>query len=218
LTMDPAAIHEFDLKEDKETRTVAIPRNGLVTLCPDGKHFVTVQNNTVVTLRDLDDKEVQRFELDGTKRQVRRLSFSADGKTLAAACSDLAVVVWDVKTGKEVGSIPRAGGSNSLALSANGRFIAAKLLANSVRVMGVASGQELRAFDVPNLYGEVLAFSPDNKRLACCQSNTIYVWNLETSQPITDFVGHANAVEAVRFAPDGKRLTSAARDGSVIWW
>jgi WD40 repeat protein len=127
-------------------------------------------------------------------------------------------VVWDVKTGKEVRTLTTVGTSTPLALSVNGRYIAAKLATNSVRILGVTSGQELRQFDVPNVYGPILAFSRDNKQLATSQGNTINLFDLEKSRPLHEVVGHSSNVDGVRFTADGKGLASFSRDGSVIWW
>jgi WD40 repeat protein len=216
VTMDAANVTEWDLKEKKSARTVAYQPGSIVALCPDGKHYAAF-NGTALTLRDLDDKEVHNWAL-GTRR-VMRLAFSADGATVAAGLSDLSVVFWDVKTGREIRTLTTVNGvTGSLAVSATGRYFATKPTGTSVRIFGVASGQELRQFDTPNVFGGLLAFSPDGKRFASCQGYSIYVWDLDTSRPLHEFAGHGNMIDGVRFSPDGKQLTSGGRDGLVIRW
>jgi WD40 repeat protein len=216
LTWDAGgAVREWDLKEGKETRNVANLRGWTVVLCPDGKHFAASQNN-LVTLRDLTGKEVFRFQ--PPQQLGLRAAFSADGKTLAVGSSDLNVRVFDVESGKEIRTVPQVSGSfQTLALSPRGRYFVTRGGAQSVQLYGVASGKELRQFDLPPVYVSVVAFSPDEKKLVCCQAATIQLWDLETNRAMHEHPGHVTTIDAVRFSPDGKRLTTTGQ-GTAYWW
>jgi WD40 repeat protein len=216
LSLENGSIHEWDLKEGKLLRTVAVPKPAglLAALCPDAKHFAVFKDD-LVTLRDLDDKEVQRFPVGS--RRVERLTFSADGSTLAAACAKQTVLFWDVKTGREIRTLTEATTVTApdMSLSADGRSFAV-FADRSVRVFGVASGKELRRFDAPS--GGRLAFSPDDKRLALVRGNSIVLWDLETGQAVPESTGHGGGVIGVRFSPDGAGVTSVSLEGTAIWW
>jgi WD40 repeat protein len=216
LALENGSVREWDLKEGKLLRTVAVPKPSglLAALCPDAKHFAVFKDNRV-TLRDLDDKEVQRFPVGS--RRVERLTFSADGTTLAAACAQQTVLFWDVKTGREIRTLTEATKITApdMSLSASGRTFAV-FAGRSVRIFDVASGQELRCFDAP--VGGRLVFSPDDKRLAILRGKSILLWDLETGRTIPESTGHSGDVIGVRFSPDGTRVTSVSLEGTATWW
>ena len=54
-----------------------------------------------------------------------------------------------------------------------------------------------------------MAFSPDGKRLAWANGETVTLWDRATGQGPLDLHGHSGRVESVAFSPDGKRLASA---------
>ncbi len=210
------SVHEWNLKEGKETRKVAHRRGTPVALCPDGKHFAVFKDNAL-SLRDMADKEVQRFPTGNLP--VMRLAFAADGRTLAAGCADK-VVVWDVKTNKEIRTVSGAPNSYFLAaLSPDGRSLAVKAgAAGPVQVFDVASGKELHKFTLPLDVAYVLTFATSGKTLACSGGARVHLWNLDTGRPLFEFGGHPGTIDDVRFAPDGKRLTTTSRYGVVFWW
>ena len=65
-----------------------------------------------------------------------------------------------------------------------------------------------------------VAFSPDGKRLAVADGNSIGLWNTETWQRIGDYMTEAESeVISVAFSPDGKRIASGSRgDFTLRLW
>ena len=65
-----------------------------------------------------------------------------------------------------------------------------------------------------------VAFSPDGKRLAVADGNSIGLWNTETWQRIGDYMsGSGSEVMSVAFSPDGKRIAAGSRgDYTIRLW
>src|SRR5262249_41484696 len=63
-----------------------------------------------------------------------------------------------------------------------------------------------------------VAFSPDGKRLAGPDQQTVKVWDAQTGQELFSLKGHTDQVYCVAFSPDGKHLASASDDTTVKVW
>ncbi|MBI3464110.1 MAG: hypothetical protein HY000_13790 [Planctomycetes bacterium] len=109
--------------------------------------------------------------LEGLKGSAWCVTFSADGKTLAASDTEGGVRLWDVETGKEKAALPdNAGYCSLVAFTRDGRLL---LGAGRVEKDGKQSG-EVRVWDVKtgNLLlklentTESAAFSPDDHTLS----------------------------------------------------
>jgi WD40 repeat protein len=117
-------------------------------------------------------------------------------------------------------------GVQSLAVSPDGRHVAAADTFGKVVVWDVASGDELLTFKVPFAYD--LAFSPDGGRLACALGplpatlrsvggrpplspavGAVTVWDLATGQEFRQIREVEGMVVAVAFSPDGARVAGA---------
>jgi WD40 repeat protein len=111
---------------------------------------------------------------------------------------------------------------STLALSLDGRRLAAGSLGGEAKIWDVVTGQELGRFSGLaarriNIIG--LAFSPDGKRLALCSAEFIIrLFDPDTFQEVTTLKGHGSLVTSIAFSPDGKRLASSSRDGTVRLW
>jgi WD40 repeat protein len=183
-------------------------------------------------------KSAQKFP----QRNQHTAAFAPDGKTLAQAgtyyeptgqATDVQVI--DVKTGKEVWHLKRAGSFlNTLAFSTDGKFLAVG--GNMAGGVGVASGPAIELLDAATgkqahrLEGQAgqvsaLAFGPDGRTLAAGTtefvaggSTSVVLWELASGQVRARFTGHMGGISCLAFAPDGRTLASGGTDTSVLLW
>lgn len=156
------------------------------------------------------------------------ISLNADATRLAVSTgSDVAL--WDTGKGRSLARLS-AGGSRGVALSPDGRLVAAAVTdagpgRTPVRLWDVSNPSAPRELTVPaNQPAKVasLAFSPDGRMLALGLGNgRVRLWEIPaTGAPRTlrTLTGHKGAVDSVAFAPSGKLLASAGLDGTVRLW
>lgn len=62
----------------------------------------------------------------------------------------------------------------------------------------------------------LVAFSPNDKLIVSGSSDkTAQIWNSETGDVISEFVGHTGAVNCIAFSPDGMRIVSGSEDRTI---
>jgi WD40 repeat protein len=157
------------------------------------------------------------------------LAFSFDGKILFEG-GDV-IRRWDVATGKEIqppeGSLYGVG---QLALSPDGKTLAAASYEDTVRLWDTATGKRLRDFSVAGGRLAYCAFSPDGWTLATASIlGAFHLWDVATGKqrrvvhpPLPDKAPYSwmkgERLTDIAFAPDGKTLATSSREGTVCLW
>ena len=152
---------------------------------------------------------------------VYSLSFSPDGKTLAAGIDDT-MHLMEAATGEISITFPKKGRHvYSLSFSPDGKTLATGS-DDKVRLWDVVTGTIRTTFDTifqehtPNIWS--VKFSPDGRTLAASIYNTVHLWDVATNDIKATFNGHVDDVYSVSFSPDGSTLASGSRDGTVLLW
>ncbi len=169
---------------------------------PDGK-VIAVEDKGQVAILDVETGKLQIRLGKPDERGFNSLSFSRDGKRLAAGCGDMKSRVWDVKTGNML----REASGHLATLSPDGKILVSYwkyqiLSSSSVSVTNVDTGRDiLRPEDLGDPWGVPL-FSQDGKSLLVpvFPEQTI-VLDLATGKQPATIDGCIAAV-----SPDGKML------------
>lgn len=116
--------------------------------------------------------------------------------------------------------LPVSGGSAALAISPDGRSLAADA-ADKVVLWDLHTQRTVETLD-PKTGSKAakvhaVAIGPDGRTLAAASSDLITLWDLRTREKRT-LSGHRFEVHAVAFSPDGRTLASAGQDDSVRLW
>ena len=155
---------------------------------------------------------------------VVSVAFSPDGKTLATSDYDGTLRLWNVTTGRPIGSplTSTAGRVWSVAFSPDGKTLATGDDDGMARLWDVATGRPIGSSLDGGPHSSTIfsvAFSPDGKTLATgALDGTLRLWDVATGRPIgSPLDGNDGAVDSVTFSPDGKTLASGD-DGAVQLW
>ncbi|MEV6774259.1 protein kinase [Nocardia sp. NPDC051030] len=155
--------------------------------------------------------------------QVLALTFSPDSKLLLTGGKDNAAQMWEVATGKQVGS-PVTGHSNSIravAISPDGTLFATGSEDNTARLWELATRQPVGSpLTAHTNVVRSVAFSPDNTLLATGSDDaTAQLWTVRSRMPDgTALTAHSGAVRSLAFAPDGVLLATGSADNTVRLW
>jgi WD domain, G-beta repeat len=118
-------------------------------------------------------------------------------------------------------------------LSPDGRFLAlggyvarySGIVEPSIRLIEVASGQEVATLTGHEEGTRGLAFSPDGRLLASASGSnntsndaTVRVWDIASGLERRRLEGHLAAVNAVAFTPDGRSIVSGSDDATALVW
>jgi RNA polymerase sigma factor (sigma-70 family) len=204
----------------------------VLALSPDGTTLASfAEDQTVRIWNTVTGEQRHEFAIphldngDGTFSSVSLgFAFTADGKTLTAAGSDLKVRLLDVATGKELRQypihligLPKKPADKTdpfgdyfsrihhVEFSPDGRTVALATY-KTVYLADTVTGQELFQLSQEKQNLEHLAFSPDGKTLATGGwDKTVRLWELATGKVALE-AGGFDSINSVAFAPDGRRV------------
>src|SRR5262249_23560202 len=137
----------------------------------------------------------------GHREAVRKVAFSADGKTLYSVGTDKTLRAWDAATGAERGrSTVLATSTAPVAFRPDGKALVTsarvrpkiafdeQTQADRVLVWDPATGNELRRFDDRFLQVHTVAFSPGGNLLALAgHSDRVFLWETATGNELQRF-------------------------------
>ncbi len=106
-----------------------------------------------------------------------------------------------------------------LAISADGRHLAAACRDGQVRVWDTNSWTTVASLPARTGEGVQVAFSPRADLLAYgVAEHGVRVWDLHSMSELASASGHAAPVTGVVFSPDGSRLATASADRTIRIW
>jgi WD40 repeat protein len=156
------------------------------------------------------------------------ITFSPDGRTLAAVCGDNTIRLWDVATRRPVGNqiVTGAVRLDYVAFSPDGKTLATADDDGTVRLWDVATSQPIgnalaaRMGSGAEITTASVAFSPDGKTLvSVSETGVVRLWDVATHRQIANRINASiGQVGSVSFSPDGAALASAGSNGTVQLW
>jgi WD40 repeat protein len=167
------------------------------------------------------------LKVAGPEPRVHTLTFSPDGRRLAAASglwwiiqpmpSSTSIKVWDTVSGKELLTLDgQCHTIHQIAFSPDGQSIAAGGSDGMIRVIDAAKGKEIHVLAAHKGPVYAIAFLSDGKRLFSAGGDRrIRHWDLTTGLIAKDVAGPALGNTSAAFGRDGQLLALPASDNTV---
>ena len=210
-----------------------------IAFTPDSKKLVVGGNHELTVWDATTGQPYRRIFTRAERAHV--MQFMPDGKLAVAGGrpgQEGDVRIYDINAGtpKPYGGIPSVDGVNdktvmvkeliqvedsilALAVSNDGKKIAAGGTDRMVRVFDVATGKLEHAVENHADWILGLAFTPDASKVATAsRDKTAKLWDLKNKESLLTFPDHQNIVNNVAMTPDGVFGISAGEDGTIRIW
>jgi hypothetical protein len=196
-----------------------------------GRTLASGDDGGRICLWDMQDpqnpKLLRSLSVPGQNVKVKSVAFSPNGQTLASAgqvgppqAERAFIRLWEVATGRPLGSAGYLGAVNSVAFNPRSDRLASAGSDIAIGLWDVENPQS------PKLIGQLrghlqgvtsVTFSPDGNLLASAGPDlTIRMWDLQERQQLGPyFIRDREAKTSVAFSPDGKRLAAGGRNGVI---
>ena len=161
----------------------------------------------------------QSIEIDAG-HEVNAVAFTADGEYLLSGLGWhlRGVQVWRVKTGERVATMKVKSNVFSLAVSNDGRFIAAGSYYGDVLVWDATTYEQVFVDKIGTTACDV-DFSPDSTRLVSAEGpdNTATIWDVAARKKVQTLDHGGPDGLAAKYSPRGDRIATATRQSIRVW-
>ena len=183
-------------------------------------------------LREALQSAPRRF-LSGHRDEVSSVAFAPDGKSLASASQDGAVIYWDPDSGRAIGGFLRdsrnatARLDSIVAFGRDGSMLASPS-EDGTAVLWSAANEPKRvvlkdAPEPPGFVATVVAVDADHRMIALARGegdagDAVSLWDLQTGRrhAVLDVPGQQ--VVSLAFSPDGATLAGGTSESRVLLW
>jgi WD40 repeat protein len=234
-------VRVWDGRTGQLLRTLSGHVNSSVAISADGKRIASWGADRTVRVWDADTGQ-DVCTLKGHAGGNCYVAISADGRRIASggwgfdaktgkswgevkvwdARTGETVSVWDLDLGQDICTLKgHAGWVTCVAISADGKRIAAGSMGGTVKVWDADTGQHKLTLLGKAAAGWVtcVAISPDGKRITSgSMEGTVKVWDAGTGHHQLTLQGHKERVNSVAISADGKRIAAGGVDGTVKVW
>ena len=197
----------------------------MIALSNNNKFIVSGGQEGEIRVWEIRSRELIAHLKEHSSKVTKVIIFSDDVHLLS--CSrDKSILCWDLKSQKRISNQTlRMGGINSIALSP----------LDQNKYISVGQDRKITFWDIRKSQAEgTLESSPNpaeseelmsvaiqstgNLFATGGHNGVVRIYDLATTQFLTDCRAHSSAIMSIQFSPDGKQIVSTGMDGLVAIW
>ncbi len=225
-------LHLWDVEMSQEVFAAQQLQGPVVALAfsADGKRFLTVTDKAAMGemgaaevelhVRDAETGEAVREGALGSEIDARPAVFSPDGQRVLTICQDRCARMWNIATGKQIGSsFAHAAAVVQASFSPDGERVLTASADGTARVWRAKTGEPVTPLlkHGSAVYGacfdstgrHVLTFGEDRR---------VRVWDANNGEAVGPALRHVEAVNDAIFSPDGRYVLTTSADGAARVW
>jgi WD40 repeat protein len=216
----------WDYASGKRTYTELYSKshvNRVVNLSPDERYLALGTDDNHILVIDLKKRDEAPISIDGhVGGTIYDLVFTPDSKNFISSGADSRILLHNLKTKQTVQVAQTSARAKALALSPDGKTLAAGTESGEVMIIDLSDPQ----FKSRNIYrkngGAVQAihFSFGGTKLAFGDDNgDLVIWDLEEKRRWgPKLTGFTSPITDVHFSPDDNLLAATSRDKTARMW
>ena len=187
------------------------------------------QNNTEL-VSGSNDETIKVWNIKTGEQKNRKkgrsefttVSFSFDGKTIAAGSFDNTIKLWDAQTGENKRTLEgHKNKVSSISFSRDNKLLASASYDKTVKIWNLETAKVVHTFEGHTGKVESVSFSPNGRMVASGSADkTIKLWDINKDREIKTFAGHKSDVLTLSFNSDKDNpiLASGSADEKIILW
>lgn len=210
-TMFETSIRIFETKTGKQKRKhqLEFPYVLNANFSPDGERFI-IKISMLPYRSYLQGFNEQTGKLVTQYRDytwpVRRVKFSADGKTIITA-SGATARLFDAETGVQIQELRgHESWVTDASFSDDGKTVLTASADETVRLFDRATGKEIRRFEGHLDQVKKARFSPDGKKILATTSGANRIFDVNSGSLIKEFKAGRSSLGDAIFSPDSEKL------------
>jgi len=193
-----------------------------VAYSPDGQYIGSGFFDGLIRIWETRTGDEAMSPLRSGDGGVYSIAFSPNGKNIASGTQFGVVCIWNLDTGPAAPRklISHSNMIRSVAYSPDGLRLASASTDGTTRLWETATGQQIKVFDVPELFYVSVAFSPDGQFLVSnSDDHAIQLRDGTTCESVHQQLrGHTRDSTGFSFSPDSAILASSSADTDIRLW
>jgi WD40 repeat protein len=194
---------------------------------PNGARLALLDEGGILTIWDT-TTSVQTVNVEVgaayANQGIQRIVFHPDSTQIAVG-DGTQIGIRDVNDGREVRVLRNhTGRPTSMDWSPDGRLIAVAADGSHAYLQDAETGETVATLSGPDIYHRRICFSPDGRRIASSDLETVHIWDTESGQEVLELPSFGDWLEQkhrcldLRFTADGRRLMLVNDQGFTKTW
>lgn len=193
-------------------------KNNLV-ISKNGKELIKGKFGTKVKRWDIASGKTV-MEYTGHQKAVLCYDLSKDGKRLVTGGGDGKIILWDTETGDSIQAIQSYRHPIlDIHFSEDETQVTTSSWDATMKIHDLKTKKLLRYWEFKE-FGSAynVAWGPNDLYLFSAQHKELTMWEIDSQEPVRNFIGHQDQVSSLKLSADQKSLLTASWDGSIRLW